>query len=195
MALTSEQLKRAAGDAGKKLAKSYSVNFWMNLAKGHDAKAIAKFAMRSVWHLAHPNSDAVWEFKEALRRRHKTPESELAEIDWKSNVYRNAFSAAFVDATLARLQNKKSARPPARLIKRAKGAGGAAGKTAVLDDIVRGRGMNKAIDDMADDAWEHDGRPALEEAASESEAHALEDTALCDAYLTAFKAAVAKRLR
>ena len=44
-------------------------------------------------------------------------------------------------------------------------------------------------------AWEHDGRPALEEAASESEAHALEDTTLSDAYLTAFKAAVAKRLR
>jgi len=81
------------------------------------------------------------------------------------------------------------------LIKVAQEAGTKAGKTAALDQINRGENIRKQVNDLAQDAWEHDGIPSLERDASEKEWDSIHKSATVNAYSKAFTQALMKRIK
>lgn len=82
-----------------------------------------------------------------------------------------------------------------RLINTAEQAGIYAGKITALDQINRSKNIPKQLNDLAQDAWEHDGIPALEDVATEEEWDSIYGAETCDAFTVAFIETLTKRLK
>lgn len=189
--LTRDDYLKAARKAGEREARQVSVGWWK--ARPHDRKAIYTFSTHD-WHTVHPHSDGVYAFTTTLASQCELESKNiLKKINWKDKALREAFYIAFVAETQKRLGGKPPI--PTRLIKVAQKAGVAAGKNTDLGQINRRQNIPKQLDDLADEAWEHDGIPALENAASEKEWDSIQDAAVRDAYIKTFKATLNKRLR